>query len=309
MDRPTRVIAITLAAGIALAGCASSDPAGGGDAGGAPAGDGEIIVGSNAFPEAEILGEIYAQALEDAGYEVGRQLNIGARQQTYPALQDGSITLQPEYTGNLLTFLDETNTETEPEAVAEALDAALEGSGLVAYDYAEAQDQDAYVVTREYAEANDLTSIADLADVQPFSLGSNPQFATLPYGLPGLESAYGITDVEFVQYEDFGGPDTVQALVDGTVDVADIYTTSPALVEEDLVVLEDPESIIAAQNIVPVLSESIASDEIEEILNGISAVLTTEDLIELRTRVEGEELASPATAAGDWLVAKGLIEG
>jgi osmoprotectant transport system substrate-binding protein len=306
MQRPIRALAATLVAGVALAGCASSDPTG---SGGEPAADGEIVVGSNAFPEAEILAEIYAQALEDAGYEVERNLSIGARQQTFPALQDGSITLQPVYSGNLLTFLDESNELTAPEEVAEALDEALEGTGLVAYDYAEAQDQDAYVVTREYADANGLESIADLAALQPFTLGSNPQFAELPYGLPGLASAYGITDVEFVQYEDFGGPATVQALLDGTVDVADIYTTSPAITENDLVVLEDPEEIIAAQNIVPVLSESIASDEIEEILNAISAELTTEDLIALRTRVEGAETASPATAAGDWLVEKGLIEG
>ena len=309
MDRPTRVIAITLAAGIALAGCASSDPAGGGDAGGAPAGDGEIIVGSNAFPEAEILAYLYGIALEEGGMEVSYNLSIGARQQTFPALEDGSITLQPEYTGNLLNYLDESNELTDPEEVADALDEALDGTGLVAYDYAEAQDQDAYVVTREYADANGLESIADLAGVQPFTLGSNPQFAELPYGIPGLERAYGITDVEFVQFEDYGGPATGQALLDGTVDVADIYTTSHAIEEHGLVVLEDPEQIIAAQNIVPVLSESIASDQVEEILDGISAELTTDDLIALRTRVEGEETATPETAARDWLVEKGLIDG
>lgn len=307
MQRPLRAISAALVAGVALAGCATSDPAGTG--GGEPAGDGEIVIGSNAFPEAEILAYLYGIALEEGGLEVSYNLSIGARQQTFPALEDGSITLQPEYTGNLLNYLDESNALTDPEEVAEALDEALDGTGLVAYDYAEAQDQDAYVVTREYADANGLESIADLEGVQPFTLGSNPQFAELPYGIPGLERAYGITDVEFVQFEDYGGPATVQALLDGTVDVADIYTTSPAITENDLVVLEDPEQIIAAQNIVPVLSESIASDEIEEILDGISAVLTTEDLIELRTRVEGEETATPETAARDWLVEQGLIEG
>lgn len=307
MQRPLRAIAATIVASVALAGCATTDPTASG--GGGTAADGEIVIGSNAFPEAEIIAYLYGIALEDAGLDVSYNLSIGARQQTFPALEDGSITLQPEYSGNLLTYLDESNELTEPAEVADALDTALEGTGLVAYDYAEAQDQDAYVVTRAYADANGLTSIADLAALQPFRLGSNPQFAELPYGLPGLASAYGISDVEFVQFEDYGGPATVQALLDGTVDVADIYTTSPAIAENDLVVLDDPEQIIAAQNVVPVLSESIASDQVEQILNGISAALTTEDLIALRTRVEGAETATPEVAARDWLVEQGLIAG
>lgn len=308
MQRPLRAIALSLAAGVALAGCATSDPTDN-SGGGEPATDGELVIGSNAFPEAEILAEIYAQALEDAGYEVERNLSIGTRQQTFAALQDGGITLQPEYAGNLLTFLDEEATVTSEDEIEGALDDALDGTGIVAYDFAPAQDQDAYVVTSEYAEANGLESIGDLANVQPFTLGANPEFAELSYGLPGLAETYGVTDVEFTQYTDFGGPDTVQALVDGTIDVANIYTTSPALEENDLVVLEDPEQIITAQNIVPVIAESVATDEIEEILDGVSAELTTEDLIALRTRVEGSEAASPAVAATDWLVEKGLIEG
>ncbi|SDH16487.1 glycine betaine ABC transporter substrate-binding protein [Agrococcus jejuensis] len=308
MQRPLRAIALSLVAGVALAGCATSDPTDN-SGGGEPAGDGQIVVGSNAFPEAEILAEIYAQALEDAGYEVERNLSIGTRQQTFAALEDGGITLQPEYAGNLLTYLDEDATETSEDEIADALDAALEGTGIQAYDFAPAQDQDAYVVTSEYAEANGLESIADLEGVQPFTLGANPEFAELSYGLPGLADAYGISDVEFSQYTDFGGPDTVQALLDGTIDVADIYTTSPAIAENDLVVLEDPEQIIAAQNIVPVIADSVATDEIAEILNAVSAALTTEDLIALRTRVEGSEAASPAVAAADWLVEQGLIEG
>ena len=145
----------------------------------------------------------------------------------------------------------------------------------------------------------------------PFKLGSNPQFGELGYGIPGLKSVYGVGenkgDVTFLPIEDFGGPDTVKALVDDTVQVADIYTTSPALVAEDLVVLEDPENMISSQNIVPLLSEDIYSDEIAETLNAISAELTTDDLIALRDRVEGDEKASASTAAKDWLTDKGLL--
>ncbi len=182
---------------------------------------------------------------------------------------------------------------------------------LQVLDSAEAEDKDAYVVTSETAEANDLTSIGDLSALVPFSLGSNPQFGELGYGIPGLKSVYGVGtkkgDVTFVPIEDFGGPDTVKALVDDTVQVADIYTTSPALVAEDLVVLEDPENMISAQNIVPLIADSVNSEEVTDALNAISAELTTDDLIALRDRVEGDEKASASTAAKDWLDDKGLL--
>lgn len=294
---------------IALAGCATADPT-------SSNGDSEngdaITVGSFAFPESEILGEIYAQALEAEGFDVSTKFNIGPRQQTIPALQDGSINLIPEYNGNLLAYYDTDYAERTTEDVDAALPDAVAADDLQVLDSAEAEDKDAYVVTKKTAEDNDLKSIGDLKALEPFSLASNPQFGELGYGIPGLRDVYGVGveagQVTFVPYEDFGGPDTVQALVDGTVQVADIYTTSPALTAEDLVVLEDPENMISAQNIIPLLSKDIYSDKLAEVLNAISAKLTTDDLIELRDRVEGDEKASAATAAEEWLTAAGLIE-
>ncbi|MDQ0728314.1 ABC transporter substrate-binding protein [Microbacterium sp. W4I20] len=305
------VLAVT--ATVALAGCATTDPT-------APAGssDGDsakgdaVVVGSFAYPESEILGEIYAQALEAEGFDVSTKFNIGPRQQTIPALQDGSINLIPEYNGNLLAYYDTEYTERTTEDVDAALPDAVAADDLQVLDSAAAEDKDAYVVTKKTAEDNDLTEIGDLKALEPFSLASNPQFGELGYGIPGLRDVYGVGvepgQVTFVPYEDFGGPDTVQALVDGTVQVADIYTTSPALTAEDLVVLEDPENMISAQNIIPLLSKDIYSDKLAEVLNAISAKLTTDDLIELRDRVEGDEKASAATAAGEWLSAAGLVK-
>lgn len=309
ISKKGRVAASLIAVGavVALAGCTQADPTAPETSDDTGASSDTIVVGSFAFPESEILGEIYAQALEAAGFDVETQFNIGPRQQTIPALQDGSINLIPEYNGNLLAYYDTEFEERTTEDVDAALTDAIAADDLVVYESAEAEDKDAYVVTSEFAEANDLTAIGDLADVQPFALGANPQFGELGYGIPGLASVYGVTDVEFVPIEDYGGPDTVKQLVDDTVQVADIYTTSPALVTENLVVLEDPENLIAAQNIIPLLSSAIDSDELEEVLNGISAELTTEDLIALRDRVEGDEQASAATAATDWLTEAGLL--
>jgi len=288
----------------ALAACSSDDPTAPSD----EVASGEtIVVGSFAFPESEILGEIYAQALEAADFDVETKFNIGPRQQTIPALQDGSINLIPEYNGNLLAFYNVDYTERTTEDVDAALVDAVAVDELQVLDSAAAEDKDAYVVTRATAEANGLTAIGDLSALEPFKLGANPQFGELGYGIPGLDSVYGVTDVEFVPIEDFGGPDTVKALVDDSVQVADIYTTSPAIVTDDLVVLEDPESMISSQNVVPLLSDAVYSDELADVLNAISAALTTEDLIALRDRVEGDEKASAATAAEDWLKDNGLL--
>ncbi len=289
---------------LSLGACASDDPTGPSDE--AASGD-TVVVGSFAFPESEILGEIYAQALEAEGFDVEKKFAIGPRQQTIPALQDGSINLIPEYNGNLLAYYDTEYTERTTEEVDGALGDAVAADELRVLDSAEAEDKDAYVVTKATAEANDLTSIGDLSALEPFKLGANPQFGELGYGIPGLDSVYGVKDVKFVPIEDFGGPDTVKALVDDSVQVADIYTTSPAIVTEDLVVLEDPEAMISAQNVVPLLSEKVYSDKLAEVLNAVSAELTTDDLIALRDRVEGDEKASAATAAEDWLKDKGLI--
>ena len=312
--RTTRFLTGGIAVGamIALAGCASADPTAPADSGdGAATGD-QIVVGSFAFPESEITMEIYAQALEAAGFDVDTQPNIGPRQQTIPALQDGSINLIPEFNGNLLAYYDPEYTERTTEEVDAALVEAVAVDGLQVLDSAPGEDKDAYVVTRETAEANDLTEIGDLSALVPFTLGANSQFAELPYGIPGLKDVYGVGtndgDVEFLAIEDFGGPYTVQALTDGTVQVADIYTTSPAILTEDIVVLEDPEALISSQNVIPLVSDAIYTDELAEVLNGISAELTTDDLIALRDRVEGDEKASASTAAADWLKEKGLLE-
>ncbi|ROR89448.1 glycine betaine ABC transporter substrate-binding protein [Nocardioides aurantiacus] len=132
------------------------------DATGDSASGESLTVGSANFTENVILAEIYAQALEAQGADVTTKLNIGSREKYYPALEQGSLDLFPEYTGTILTFIDKEATATSPEDVAKALTEALP-ENLVALDYSEAQDSDAVVVTAETAEKFDLETIADLA--------------------------------------------------------------------------------------------------------------------------------------------------
>ena len=265
-----------------------------------------ITVGSAAFPEAEIIAEIYAQALEAEDIKVERKLNIGAREAYIPALENGEIDLLPEYTGNLLLYVDKNATATATDEVVAALGEALP-DGLEILETSEAEDKDSLNVTPEFSKSEGVKSIADLKKVDGLKLGANPEFKERPYGVPGMEKVYGITDVKFTAISDSGGPATLKALLDGKVDVANIYSTTPSILANKLVTLEDPENMIAAQNVVPLINSDKASDEVKDVLNGISAELTTEDLLDLNSKNQGDDKVAPAELAKQWLTDKGLV--
>lgn len=303
---------LAAACALTLAACGGGgDPlSGGGESSeGSAGGDaGAVTIGSANFPESEIVANLYSIALQDAGVEVTEKFQIGSREAYIPALQDGSIDLIPDYTGNLLLFLDGEATATAAEDVDAALPDALAAEDLAMLTPAPAESKDAVVVTSETAQRWSLTTIEDLAAHNAETkFASNAEFAERPSGLPGLKALYGFEPVEFVAIADGGGPATVAALVNGDVQAANIYTTTPAIAENDFVVLEDPESNFAAQNVVPVLSADTVTDQITEVLDAISAELTTQDLLELNGRVSGEEKLEPAAAAREWLESKGLI--
>jgi osmoprotectant transport system substrate-binding protein len=314
-NRRKRLTLGLLAAGavLTLAACSSSDPITGGGGGGDDSGSGDpttIAIGSAGFAESEIIAEIYAQALEANDYTVERTMQIGQRDAYIAALDDGSIDLVPDYTGNLLQFYDDQSDAVTSDEVYTALQEALP-DGYEVLDQAEAEDKDSYNVTKEFADQYGLASLADLIKVEgPLIIGGNPELAERPYGPTGLQEIYGVSPsaVQFEPISDSGGPLTVQALLDGTVNIANIYTTTPAIADNGFVTLEDPENMILPQNVVPLISSDAASDEVAEILNSVSAELTTEDLIDLNGRNQGDEKASPATLATDWLADKGLFQ-
>lgn len=265
-----------------------------------------ITVGSAAFPENEIIAEIYAQALEAKGVKVTKKLNIGAREAYIPALKDGSIDLIPEYTGNLMSYFDKTATATSAAEVEKVLTAKIP-AGLEVLDPAKAEDKDSLNVTAKFASKNSLKTIADLKGVSSLSLAANPEFKERPFGIPGLEKIYGIKGIVFVPISDGGGPATLKALLDNKVQVADIYSTTPSILENKLVTLEDPQSMFSAQNVIPLINKKKASAKVQEILNKISAVLTTADLLDLNSKNQGTDKTAPATLAKQWLTEKGLI--
>lgn len=283
-----------------VSGCGSSNPLGGGTVSGDLK---TVVVGSADFPESKILAEIYAQALEANGFTVGRQLGIGSRETYIPALQDHSIDLIPEYTGNLLKYFDADATVTRPQDVELALFRALPGD-LSVLTPSEASDTDTVAVTADTARRWNLTSIADLAaHSAEVKFGAPSEFLNRPEGLPGLKKNYGldIPEKNFVAISDGGGPATVRALADGTVTAADLFSTSPAIGQHNFVVLADPKNNFPAGNVVPVVSSQKKSTELKRVLDAVSAKLTTADLIQLNAAVSGNSGVDPDEAARKWL--------
>lgn len=299
-----RLITLGMAA-LILAGCGSSNPLGGSAASGDLT---SVIVGSADFPESKIVAEIYAGALQANGFTVMRQFGIGSRETYIPALRDRSIDLIPEYTGNLLAYFDPKSSVTRPDQVELALLRALPGD-LSILTPAPANDTDTVTVTAATAAKWKLKSIADLV---PYSaevkFGAPSEFTSRAQGLPGLKAKYGldITADNFVAISDGGGPATVRALLGGAVTAANIFSTSPAIPQNKLVVLDDPKNNFLANNVVPLISSQKKSADLKKVLDAVSAKLTTEDLVEMNTAVSGNSGIDPEEAARNWLQDRGF---
>jgi len=135
-------------------------------------------------------------------------------------------------------------------------------------------------------------------------LGGPPEFQTRADGIPGLDKVYGVTFGDYKKL-DAGGPLTINALKNGQIDAADIFTTDPSIAANDFVVLEDPKNLYAAQNVLPLINETKATDGVKATLNAVSAQLTTDDLIDLNEKVINEQ-QDPAAVAKAWLADTGL---
>ena len=267
-------------------------------------GAGPIVVGSQQYYSNEIIAEIYAQVLETAGYTVTREYQIGQREIYLPQIESGDISVVPEYGGNLLQYYAKDPEATDAGSVREELFTVLPRD-LTILGSAEATDQDSYTVTRATADAYGLTSIADLAELGgTVTIAANSEFTTRPYGPEGLKAVYSV-EASVTPVEDSGGPLTVKALTDGTVDVADIYSSDPVIQTQDLVVLSDPQMLILPQNVTPLVSASLPAIAVTAI-NRVSALLTPDELRALNQRSTGEGLSSKVIAT-DWLTSKKLL--
>lgn len=293
------LVATAVGVALTLAGCGSAPAGSDGDSGD---GDsmGALVVGSQAYYSNEIIAEIYAQALENAGYTVTRNFQIGQRDAYLPALEGGEVDVFPEYTGNLLQYYDPETTATKADDVYAELQTALPAT-LAVLAMSPATDQDSYNVTQAFADEYSLSSIGDLANVpETVVLGGAPELEERPYGPSGLASVYGV-DVDF----DATGDTTVESLVAGQIDVANVYSADPRIQQNGLVTLADPEGLFLASNVVPLVNADVA-DDLAAVLDPVSAAMSPEELVALNVMSTEEQLSS-ADIATTWLTQEGLI--
>jgi osmoprotectant transport system substrate-binding protein len=292
------------AAVFALAACGGGgDPLA--DSSASPAsGGGKVIVGSANFTESQVLGELYAQAMKAKGVDVQTKPGIGSREVYIKALQDNSISMIPEYTGNLLLYFDKQATATTEDEIMAALPEAV-GSDLKVGESSQAQDQDVYVVTKQTSEQSGITSLEDVKKISANSvLGGPSELQDRAYGPPGLEKIYGAT---FKQFKPYDSPAVkVKDLNDNKVQVATFFTTDAAIPDNGYVMLEDPQSMILPQNVIPLMRADVASNTTAvDAVNAVQKALTTEELTALNKKVDVDH-ASASEAAAEWLKAKGL---
>lgn len=310
-------IALTLA----VAACGSSDDSttSGSTEGGAGTiqsnpdnGKVSLTIGSKNFPEQEILGEIYAQALTAAGYKVKSALNLGSETVALKAVKTGQISGYPEYASTALTSFFGLEPEEVPADATEAWEKAneeFEGEGLEAFEPTPFASANAVGTTTETAEKYDLKTVSDLEGVsEKLSLYGSPECRQRIDCLAGLESLYGLKFKSFTPV-DIGLRYTV--LEKGQADLSILFTTDPQLSAESdkFVILEDDKEVFPAGNVIFVTTQKVAEEagpDYEETILQVQEGLDLKVMQELDARVELEK-ETPKAAAKAYLESAGYI--
>ncbi len=288
MKRMSAVV-LSLLVVLGLAGC-GGDPFQAGDGT-----DGALVVGSADFTESELVMEIYAAALRGTGAEVETKPRIGARESYVNAAGQGELTVIPDYTGNLLQYLDPDSTATESKQVYDEVQRKLP-PGLDVLEQSPAEDSDVLTVTRRTAESG-VRSMADLGPrCGQFTLGAPAEWKSR--WEQRIDEVYGCRFHDIRNLE--AGSVTVDALVNDTIQVANLFTTSSQISENDLVQLADPADMFPAQHVVPLVGRNRLTPPQAEALNRASRALTTEKLTELNRRLEVDK-ANPRDLAREFI--------
>ncbi|MFF9149863.1 ABC transporter substrate-binding protein [Streptomyces sp. NPDC055051] len=319
ISRATGALLGAAALAVSLAACGGDSLEQGKEktSGGSGGDKGSLVVGAAAFTESKVLAELYAQLLRDEGYAVS-VTTVKNRELYEPALEKGEIDVVPEYAATLAEFLNaKANGPKAPEekpvasgdakATVDALRKLAEPRGLKVLDAGEAVDQNAFAVSREFAEKNKLKTLSDLGAAKlKVKIAAGDECAVRPFCAPGLKKTYGI-DVTGVDPKGVGTPQAKQAVKDG-VDQLVLTTTTDATVESfGLVFLEDDKQLQNADNVLPVVNAKEAgAPEVTAALDKITKVLTTADLAELNRKVDAER-AKPEDVAAAYLKEKGLV--
>jgi glycine betaine/choline ABC-type transport system substrate-binding protein len=311
-----------LALTLGVAACGSSDDSTtsgsteGGEAGAIQSnpenGKVSLTIGSKNFPEQEILGEIYAQALTAAGYKVKSALNLGSETVALKAVKSGQISGYPEYASTALTSFFGLEPEEVPADATEAWEKAneeFEKENLQAFEPTPFASANAVGTTKETAEKYDLKTVSDLKGVsEELSLYGSPECPQRIDCKLGLEELYGLKFKSFTPV-DIGLRYTV--LEKGQADLSILFTTDPQLAAESdkFVILEDDKEVFPAGNVIFVTAKKVAEEagpDYEKTILQVQEGLNLEVVQELDARVELEK-QTPKEAAKAYLESAGYI--
>jgi osmoprotectant transport system substrate-binding protein len=308
------LLALALTALVA-AGCGGSDSGGGGasssssssQASGQPGkGKPPLTIGTKDFTEEFVLGELYTQALQAKGYTVTLKRNIGPTEIVDKALTSKRIDAYPEYTGITVAVVAKKDLPKTAPETADAAKAFYEGRGQTVIGPTPFQDVDAIATTKEYAQKNNLASVADLKGLPSFKLGARPEFKSRFTGLVGMRKEYGITNAKFrqlalgLQY---------QALDKGDVDAANVFSTDAQLASGKYTILKDPKGIFGFQNVHFVINkdkyDALGGTAFSQIIESVNKLLTNDAMQSMNSAVDLDK-KEPKAVAGQFLQANGL---
>lgn len=317
------IIPLLVLAAVAIAACGSSSSSSSGgsaasssssssSSGGSAAQPGKgkppITLGTKDFTEEFIIGALYQQALQHAGYTVNYKPNIGATEIIDKALTSGQIDAYPEYTGESTATVFNINTPvSSPQQEYQLAKAAYAKRGQSMSNITPFFDADGVATLKTYASKHGLVTMTDLKKVPHFTLGARPEFQGRQEGAAGMKKVYGINNFTFkslalgIQY---------QALDSGNVDAADIFTTDPQLASGKYTVLTDPKHIFGYQNIALVINtkklNQLGGPTFMALINKVNSLLTTPAVIAMNKAVAIDK-QQPATVAQSFLKANGML--
>jgi osmoprotectant transport system substrate-binding protein len=315
----SRLLALLgLIAVLVVAGCGGDDDSGGGGGGGTGtssssddqpgAGKPAVTIGTKDFTEEFVLGQLYAQALQAKGFKVNLKENIGATEIVDKALTSKQIDGYPEYTGVSLSVVAKKDTLAKsPEETQQLVKDFYEGRGQAVSDATPFQDTDAIATTKEFAEKNNLKSVADLKDIPPFTLGARPEFKNRFNGLKGMASVYGVKDN--VKFKQLALGLQYPSLDKGDVDTVNVFSTDAQLASGKYTVLEDPQGVFGFQNVYFVINkdklDALGGDAFMTVINDVNKLLTADAMTSMNAAVDLDK-KKPADVAKAFLDANGL---
>jgi osmoprotectant transport system substrate-binding protein len=268
-----------------------------------------VTIGTKDFTEEFVLGQLYKQALEAKGYKVNYKENIGATEIIDKALTSKQIDAYPEYTGVSLSVVAKSDKLAKsPEETQQLVKDFYEKRGQAVSDATPFQDTDAIATTKEFADKNNLTSVADLKNIPgTFTLGARPEFKNRFNGLKGMAQVYGVKDN--LKFKQLALGLQYPSLDKGDVDTVNVFSTDAQLASGKYKVLEDPKGVFGFQNVYFVINkdklDALGGQQFMDVINSVNKLLTDQAMPAMNAAVDLDK-KKPADVAKAFLEANNL---